>query len=45
MEKQECKEQYEKRELIMSDEKWNECPLLYECRYMIAEMNEIVYGD
>ena len=45
MEKRECKEQYEKCELIMSDEKCNGCPFLYECRYMIAEMNDIVYGD
>ena len=44
MEKTECTEQYEKRNLIMSDEKCKECPYLYECRYMIAEMDDIVYG-
>lgn len=45
MEKPECTEHYEKRNLIMSDETCKECPYLYECRYMIAEMNDIVYGE
>ena len=44
MEKQECAEQYENRTLIMSDEKCNECPYLYECRYMSAEMADVMYG-
>ena len=45
MEKQECKEAYENHNLIMCNEKCNNCQYLYECRYMIAEIDDILGGD
>lgn len=44
MEKPECIIDYQNHELLMSDEKCKECPYLYECRFMIAEMTDITEG-
>lgn len=44
MEKQECISDYENNNLVMSDEKCNECPYLYECRFMFQEMTDVMYG-
>lgn len=42
MEKLECVSDYEKQNLVMSEEKCNDCPYLYECRFMAAEMTDVV---
>lgn len=44
MEKPECVSDYEKRNLVMPEEKCNDCPYLYECRFMEAEMEDVTYG-
>jgi len=44
MEKPECVSDYEKQNLVMSEEKCNDCPYLYECRFMAAEMEDVTYG-
>lgn len=43
MEKTECVSDYEKRHLVM-DDKCNDCPYLYECRFMAAEMEDVTFG-
>lgn len=45
MEKPECVSDYEKHDLNMSDQKCEKCPYLYECRFMLMAMNDVVYGD
>lgn len=44
MEKPECVLDYEKRNLTMSDDKCNDCPYLYECKFMAAEMEDVMFG-
>lgn len=44
-EKQECRDLAEKCELRMSDEKCKPCEHYYECRFMLAVMNAVVYGE
>ncbi len=44
MEKEECKKEYENHGLVMSEEKCNKCPYLYECCFMFEVMQEVVYG-
>lgn len=44
MEKQECVSDYENRNLVMSDDKCSDCPYLYECRFMAAEMADVMFG-
>ena len=43
--KDECKKEAEDKRLVMSDEKCKSCEYLYECPYMVAEMNDIVEGN
>ena len=44
-EKEECIKEAEERKLIMSEEKCGECEFRYDCRFMQAAMNEVVYGS
>lgn len=44
MEKSECVSDYEKRNLVMTDDKCNNCQYLYECRFMVAEMEDVTFG-
>lgn len=44
MEKPECVSEYEKEGIIMSEEKCKDCQYLYECRFMAAEMEDVVSG-
>lgn len=44
MEKLECISDYEKRNLIMSNDKCNDCPYLYECRFVEAEIADVIFG-
>ena len=44
MEKPECVQDFEEKRLVMSDEKCDGCPYVYECRFMMAEMNDVTYG-
>lgn len=45
MEKQECLEAYEQKNLIMSDEKCEKCENIYQCKFYAMEMNDIVNGS
>ena len=44
-EKQECRDEAERHELIMSDEKCKPCEYFYQCRYVFEAYQEVVYGD
>ena len=44
MQKEECNKDYDNYNLKMSDEKCKDCEYLYECKYMMDEMNDVVYG-
>ena len=41
----ECKKDAENGSLIMSDTKCKSCEYLYECPYMVAEMEDIIEGN
>lgn len=43
-EKKQCFDDYENRLLIM-DDKCDDCEHKYECRFLKAAMDEVVYGS
>lgn len=45
MNKPECDKRYNKHKRVVSDENCNDCSFLYECRYVQALIDKIVYGD
>lgn len=45
-EKKQCFDDYENGSLIMSEkDKCNDCEHKYECRFLKAAMDEVVYGS
>lgn len=44
MVKPECKTDFENRQLILSDEKCDNCEYEYECPYYLAELTDVTYG-
>ena len=44
-EKKQCFDDYENDFLVMSEEKCGDCEHKYECRFMKAAMDEVVYGS
>ena len=45
MEKQECRNDYEEKKLVMSESKCSSCPFRYECKFMNIAMDEVLCGD
>lgn len=45
MTKEECKIEYENKNLFLSEEKCKQCDYYFTCIYMKMAMNENVYGD
>ena len=43
--KQKCIEDYERKQLIMSDNKCKQCEYYYRCRFIIMEMDAIINGE
>ena len=44
-EKPECIEDYERKQLVMSDNKCEQCECYYTCRFMMMEMEAVINGD